>query len=512
MIKMTSIWHSIKNEPIIWASLLSLLISLFMSHDFFINNDGIYYLKGAEALLHHGTESTHPSLVWPFYPILIAGLSYFTFLPVEYSALIWQALFQIILIISFINIIRLLGGNKTIQALAGLTLLLNPELVDYRNFIIRDFGYWAFLLASFYYFLDYCKNPSWLKAGLWFVTIVIATLFRIEGVVILGLTPLLCFLSPKQSWKIRLWNGVRLYTFGFIIISALCLFLLLSAKDISMLGRLADLLGWWNDLTHNIASQWRDLLKKQSLPLWQVHEDSLHIFLLGGFLSYFIYELIKVINPLFFGIVLYGQWHHCLEKFAGSLEKRLVLGFLAINLFIPLVFLSSRWFVRGRFLMPASLILLLWVPFTLYALYQRWHQHPFVKRHYRALKILLGVLLLSLLIDCMFKFNSPGALIKESAHWIETHTPEDATLYSNNYPLSYYAHRPGPNFNANPSAPFLEEALTNNQWKKYDYLALFIKRKNKTSEALIEGSIPYPPIKRFENKRGYQIWIYEVKK
>lgn len=505
-----SITTLFKNETLLWASALSLLISFVMSFTFYINNDGFYYLNGAQDILNLGFAATHPSLSWPFYPLLIAVTSYCTALSPEHSALLLQAGFQVLLIISFVSIVRVLGGNKTVQALAALTLLLHPDLIAYRDSILRDFGYWGFLFASFYMLIRYYQKPSWNLAFAWFSTIAIATLFRIEGVVIIALSPLIGLLDFQSSWKSRLTAVIQLYTPWILLGFAGIVFVFIYSGNTLPLGRLHELSIWWNDFfTGSLVSKWNhfEVLLAGILPL--LHEDSAKAFIWGGFIAYLAYELVKTIYPFFLALVFYGQWQHSLEKAIPRFEQRIIYALLAITFLVPTIFIISRWFMRGRFLMPFTLLLLIWVPFTLYAIYERYHKHAIIHRYSRLIKTTLIALVFGLLIDGMISFNSPASVVKESAQWIDQNTSEQATLYSNNFPLLYYAHRPGSDFNAIPIAPPLETVLSDKNWKKYDYLALFIKRKDKKTEQLISQYIPYPPIQRFENSRGYQVWIFK---
>ena len=90
--------------------------------------------------------------------------------------------------------------------------------------------------------------------------------------------------------------------------------------------------------------------------------------------------LYNVLQLLFVAIAAYGQWQHSLKKYIDVNGRRLLYGFLAINLFIPAVFVTDRWFLLDRFVTPAALVILLWVPFTLPDLYHRWQSSQYAKR------------------------------------------------------------------------------------------------------------------------------------
>ena len=502
-----------KVDPRLWAVSISLIISFVLGFNFYINADGILYLNTANSFLTNSALIPPPGAKWPFYPMLIAGLSAITGVTAQTSALIWQALFLALLIVSFINIVRVLGGNRVIQHLAAIVILLHPDLNENRNMIIRDFGYWAFLLTSFYYLLRYMDKPAWSYAVLWTISISIAILFRIEGIVIAGLAPLLIFFLPKENYWHRTLHVARFYAIWIILgIAVLAVvFWRNHAISLSALGRIDELPRWWQHLTGAFFIRWENVRDTINLLFPEMKSPHVSVFLIGGLVTYVFYRLLNTLGIFFFALVLYGQIKHTLKDVVTAPKRYVLYGFLAINLFIIIVFVTNHWFVASRYLMATSLILLLWVPFTLLFIAQLWQQSTYHRRFPWLGKSLALLITIALFIDCYISFGPSHAFVRQSADWIQNHVPQDATLYSNNAPLAYYSMRSGTDWYAVTPITSLPNALKNNSWKQYDYAAFYINRNDKKSLQEVPALFAYAPLAKFNNSHGDLILIYKVK-
>jgi hypothetical protein len=498
-----------KSDPRFWAVIFSLIISCIIAWQFYINVDGIYYLKAAEDLLLHGKEAKHHGLSWPFFPLLIASLSYVSHLSLLNSAIIIEALLQIILVLAFINIIRALGGSLNLQWLAAAVILLHPQLNEYRGEIIRDFGYWGFLLSSFYYFIRYIQKPHWKYIIFWALLMVLATLFRIEGVMIIALTPLILLLL-QQPWKQRFIHVLRFYSPWIVITLIIVGLLFIYNQNLSALGRLNELQKWFYYFINNFTQQWEMMQIGITPILPTLLKSFTGVFLTGGFLIYFLYVLLLTIQPLFVGLAILGQWKHSLQKIVSKNEQRILYGFLAINLLIPILILLVRWYITSRFVMPFALLVLLWVPFALYTLYELWQTSHFAKRYLWPARIGIALVVIALLIDGTYSYSSTGVVVKEAGLWVQTHVAKNETVFTNNPQLAFYANRPGMDLTAQNIDVPLSQGLQNNRWQQFDYLALVVKRKKQADHQLIEQTLKGQPIAHFENRRGDQVLIFAV--
>jgi len=184
-----------------FTAFASLLLSLQAVYfDDIINRDGIMYLQMSEAYLSGGLAAAKAIYDWPVFSILIAWLHQFTTLPLESCGFILNSFFFIVLTDALVLISSLLIKSRQQLTIAAALILCFVPINEYRDFILRDPGYWAFSSIALYHFMQFTKNPNYFSATLWQVFIVTAVLFRIEGsVLLLALPVYLFFTFPTLS-------------------------------------------------------------------------------------------------------------------------------------------------------------------------------------------------------------------------------------------------------------------------------------------------------------------------
>jgi hypothetical protein len=181
--------------------------------------------------------------------------------------------------------------------------------------------------------------------------------------------------------------------------------------------------------------------------------------------------------------------------------KRVIIYFTILNLVISAIFLGQKFFISCRFLMPASLLLLLWTPFSLHYIIQKWLNKKTVLKN----NFVFPILSLAFLIMFIYAFAPPNqskAYITIAGTWLKNNMPEDSNLFTNNYRLSYYAGK-----------TYLEwdvsKINTLPGWRSYDFVALKTKQKHykKITNTLLP--LKLRPDRIFANKEGNMIAIFE---
>ena len=204
------------------AVLLSLSISIWQNTRYdVIVPDGISYLFGALLIQQKGLFFVlHHQLygITPFYSFLIAKIVYFTHLPYLFVAFSLNALFSALSVGLFVGIIHAAGGTLRTAWFGVLIMMFFYMFNSTRSYIIRDHGYWACYLCSFYALLRYAIHPLWRWAVLWNVALSAATLLRVEGILFYFFLPWLT-LGLVDSWPARLIHLVKLYlpTIGVVV-------------------------------------------------------------------------------------------------------------------------------------------------------------------------------------------------------------------------------------------------------------------------------------------------------
>ncbi|MEA3332542.1 MAG: phospholipid carrier-dependent glycosyltransferase, partial [Pseudomonadota bacterium] len=198
------------------AVLLSFILSLWVSFTGgIVNLDGILYLNVAD-LLGKGDFSGAAELYgWFFYPLLIAGVHKISGFGLEMSAHLLTALFSALLTYAFLACVRELGGNRKILFLAAIIIIFHPVFMEFRAKIFRDHGYLAFYLLGVLCFLKFYGLPLWRYAFLWGLSMLVATLFRIEGLLFLSMLPTAIIFNKSFTLSKRLYHFARAHLVNF---------------------------------------------------------------------------------------------------------------------------------------------------------------------------------------------------------------------------------------------------------------------------------------------------------
>src|SRR3990167_5504922 len=216
------------------AGVISLVMSYWIvSNQAIVNSDAICYLLGAKEI---GESGVHAAMrlcgqsSWPFYPALIYILTKFSFLSATTSAYLLNAIFTLMTVLSFITIVKMLGGSQRVLWLAAFVILCAHQFNSVRQYIVRDHGFWAFYLLSLIFMLRFLRDQRIGNAWGFSLSLIAATLFRIEGAVFLVLLPLLA-LFMTTSWRSRLLAFAKLNSVTISALFAVSLWVLIDRKS-----------------------------------------------------------------------------------------------------------------------------------------------------------------------------------------------------------------------------------------------------------------------------------------
>lgn len=468
-----------------------------------INNDGILYLQTADAFANNGWQEAMEYYNWPFYSILIAWLSQIAHLSFENSTYALNAALLVIIVISFITLIEELGGSRFVQFIGALIILSHPQLTHYQHYIIRGFGYWAFSLLALLYFIRFYKYLKFRHALSWGIFISIAILFRPEGLVICCFGPLILLFRKETALWNKFGNIFKTYSFNIIAISIIIVWWLnIPNRDISQLGRLSE---FWDQLQEGLMLLSTNINEKASI----IRQTVLHEYakkwdltmVISGLSGIYLYKLVGTLWPVHTLLFGHAFWKKLMPSEGGI--KRVIIYFIILNLIIPAIFLGQKFFISYRFLIPASLLLLLWTPFSLHHILQRWLDKETVFKD----NLLFPTLALAFLIMFVYAFIPPKqskAYIISAGIWLKQNMMQQSKLHTNNSQLSYYAGK-----------KFIEwdgyDDLAIPQWSPDDFVAL--KTYKKDYENITNTLLPLKlrPCKIFMNKEGHMIAVFEFK-
>ena len=400
-----------------------------------VNPDGVLYLRAAEAYLAGGVEAAFGLFEWPCYPIAIGLLRQASGLPLTGSAQVLDALLVGLLVVGFVSWCRAAGGGRRTALFAAALVLTHPGLNEYRNFVIRDFGFWAFGLCSLTALARYAATFRWREAALWSGCLFAAALFRSEAL-LLALAGPLALLAPGAPWRQRLARYLKLNSI-LLALAFLGAALLLACPE--FWERLAATAFYQQraDLFSGLAAEIGQAAQRLNAAVLTRHSDEYGLlFLLAGLAAMLIAKLLSVLGLPHAALLLYGGWKLRLNL---ASHCRWPLGLYLLASLIPLVaFLLFYRFLQGRYPMMLALLLMLPAPFFLAQL------HGQAKRMGRQ-KIFACAFALAMalcLIDGLVSFGHSKRYLADALEWVEANTQAHEPIHANSQPLAYHSGRP----------------------------------------------------------------------
>lgn len=477
------------------AGIFSLFLSAWIgARETVINPDAICYLQSAASLSHGLFYAMHvcAQATWPFYAILIAGVVKIFHFSFQTAAFVLDGLFSLISVLTFLSIVRFIKNDSRLLWFAAAVVLLSHEFNSVRQYIVRDHGFWAFYLLSIYYLLNFFRTAQWRDALLWSASLMIATLFRVEGAIFIVLLPWLVWFDRQAMLCTRFISFLKLNILlmvgGVLAIGMILHFHL----DISRLHEIGFQVREGAHLILVHFSEMKAALVKNILTVDSARDVSIVLSLM--LLSWYVVNAVLNVSLIYFVLILYAFTRRLLTDNRACL---VLLGYIVVNVLVTSIFFVEYLFLSKRYLIALSLVLMIWVPFALNALAEQKVTH-----HLAYSAAIFFVIVSSL--GGIFDFGYSKQYIRDAGNFLADNVPAQSTLYANDYQLLYYSHHFGDDF-FKTAEQFLNTNITkNNQWQQYEFVAIRTDQKSLASL----NTISYPLWKTFQNKRGDQIRIY----
>ncbi len=484
-------------QLLLFSALLSLLFSFFeILPGAPINLDGVWYIHVAKIYWQSGWSAAMALYPWPFLPIFAAWISHFSGLSLLLTFHLINFLCQALIIISFIKLTKILGGNMACQRWAALVILIFPYLNSTRAYITRDFGYWGFGLLAVTFLIQYLQGSRWRHALLWGLCILIAALFRVEGLLIFAAAPLALWLQPTWPWKKKFLN--YLIANGFLILVGI--FFLSWHHLHPQAAHASRLMEFRDQLLHIIPQTFyhlqSDALKIQVAVLNELSKDNAFPMLIGGLGAVFIFSIVSAFKPLYLLLACYGQAKKLIHNSSG--EVFLLAWLIIFNAIMVAIFVIEKYFSAPRY--PVFLILLwmAWVPFSLAYLDEAWKN----KRFSHWFWWLIILILIFMAIGGLVRFGYSKTYLTQSGAWLQQNMPLQTKFYTNSRIVNFYAGR--------EDDDSLESGVLKNPCH-YDWIALRVNQHESLPRAIQAFVTAQTPTKIFKNSRHDQVLIYQTK-
>ncbi len=477
-----------------FAALTSFILTLLLGWNALINSDGILYVTQAHLMSEGAWREALAHYPWPAYAALIAGVHALGF-SFDHAAVLINASFYALLITGFVTVIQQAGGNRSIQWLAALVMLIYPSINDYREYIIRDVGLWGMLFWGIYALSRFHAQRAWRDIILWTLTMSVAFLFRVEAIVFMVLAPFgLLILKPRRS----MIDLLRFQSLFIIMGAAVGVYASITDKMV-WLGRIHELPVYFHEMM-----RLSDTYMQRAEGLSQVFSHELKIkhgaiALFGALVTYLIYMWAKVVTPLY---VLLGSITVSQRLFTHSLTKRYVYLFIGIAALIVLTFFLKMYFLSSRYVVPLALLCLTFVPFAIHHIAASRGNGSFLGKPW--MFPLMVLLLITLFVSGVTSFGYSKEYLREAGVWIQQHAKPDAHIYINEKHVAYYAQR----FEAFEET----DAEMKRDFSGKDIVALYHEKDTpEVTEYIAQHFGQYEKV-TFENKRHDGVTIIVVNK
>lgn len=420
-----------------WLAGCLLGILIIFSYPGF-NSDGVLYLYVAQLLQTHELHQAIAIYSWPFFPALVSVLSTYLHISLLNAAYVYNIIFFASTVSVFVKIIQTLGGNRALQWVAMLSILFYRSFNKYNYYVIRDQGYWCFILLSLLLLLEFFKHPAWYKAVLWSACVAMSALFRIEGIAILLLAPFSIFCS-HISWRMKGLAWLKLNTLN--IIATFILFVYVISHPKSALLNTPRINELHFELFHGMSYVYQQFLNYSNLMaqhvLPDIAKDNASGVLFSGLLTYYVYLLLGVITWPYLILIFYAWYRHI--TFLQD-QWKVIWSYILINMAITLLFTFTKIYFVDRYFQTIALCFLIFVPFGFIKLYQDFLASP-NSLWKKALFIFVLLGWAAMVVSSLFHIGPSKRYIQHAKIWVTRNIPKDARIFTNSGQLAFMTNR-----------------------------------------------------------------------
>jgi hypothetical protein len=399
--------------------------------------------------------------------------------------------------------------------LAALIILLLPGINKFRPFIIRDAGHLAAYLWSLVYLFRYCRTRGQFQSSLsgvrsllpWAVLTCVAALFRIEVIVFLALVPLILIYQHYSGSRIR---------FSIVALGLLLIAMLSAGLALWIFGSDADTSA--RDLVdaplQSITAVWAELQQQTSFRLRVIEQEFLNEFSREYSVTVMVITLLVIVifeslRRLAF-VYAFMAWFAVKKGlfFSDKLSRDIWLTLIICHISILCVFTLATFFLDSRYTMALVLTVLIPVPFAAARVLAAWLQPNRKSRDAWGFPLLASFVLL-LGIDGL-DVRTDKRYIQEAGYWLQTHTENEDSVYSNNHIVIHYAGRDALRSGWKYDWQETMSLTWGPGWRAHDFLALEFDHEKLDRKQRIINQIDLQPEIVFSNEKGDNVSIFRI--
>ena len=424
------------NDPRLLAAATSLFISfLLLFVEEAPNDDAYAYIRTAEIALTDGIGAAIQHYAWASYSLLMALVSQFGFDFIT-SAYLINSVFFVVLIYSFLSIVKLIDDSRLVGIISALCILLYPQLNEFRFYIIRDIGYWAFSIFALWQFLLFYKYHQNYNLIAFSLGLLVASSFRAEAIVYLIVTPFVLLVDNSLDMidRRRYFSKAIFLSTGIIISTSI----ILAIFEISIVSLLTDFLSVYEPFINSTFYPSEADTYALSSAIFGEYAASysgpyINLFLFTGLLAILLVKLFSGIGGPFFWLLVYGTY-----KRNYKLKRNIylpILFFVVTNMAIVFTFILVTRYMSSRYAMLFCLILALLVPIVISNIVKRLEKTVLKNIGMRIIILYFGYCA----FDSFISFGQSKTFVFDSVDWITSRTDPRAGLITNNNAIAYFS-------------------------------------------------------------------------
>ncbi|GJM11712.1 MAG: hypothetical protein DHS20C12_01150 [Pseudohongiella sp.] len=432
-VKMNLDWRQYDIRWIAVAASLALSVFTLLLQEI-PNADAYTYVRTAEIFLADGIVAAYQHYSWASYSILI-GLVSLTGMDMFSAGLFVNALFYALLVYAFLSIVVQIDNSKELLVVAAISILVYPQLNEYRDLLIRDIGFWALAVAALWQYMLYANDQSLKSAIAFCACLLLATLFRAEAAVYLVCTPLALLFDARIEKQQRKTLLLRVYA----IVASLSLGLLLCLSLIGL--NITQLFIEFTSIYEPFISGNFTLTDEERALLGSLlfsdyastfSREYIELFLLAGMISILLANLLTGIGGPYLILMAVGLFKGQLRLPPGISTP--VVFYLCANFLILLSFIIVTRYLSSRYAMLMSILLVLFVPTIISGLLNNAKQAGRRSTFY-----IVAIFFGYCAIDSYISFGKPKTYVDESIEWLAENTGASAQLITNNHAIAYFS-------------------------------------------------------------------------
>lgn len=498
-----------ENKAIWLLTLIAGLIAwrvMYIQHGW-INDDSTLYFEVAKRFSAGEWRLGFELYSWSFYPLLISTLHLISNFNLHLSAQILAVGFYCITVFCLSKLIQLAGGDKLTILCGGLLFFSSTYITgDVFAMLLRDQGFWAFFLASLVFFIRYSRDYRLQDAILWQISIIIATLFRIEGLAYAFFLPFI-LLTQSSSFKANLVHLIKTNLLHLILFTGLIIaFFLTNHLNASHLGRLNEIASLFtvddSGVINSSFTQKSAMYGNQILGKFL--DDYATLGLSITLISVIAIKCFKVAGGLT-SLLIIAARSRLLTLLTPDVQK-VLLAACAIAILNASVIIFRSFVLSSRYVIAFGFLMMIFAAFYAASVIRATQHEPTRTKWQLILLILTVVLMGAGLIKNLANKREGYNYEQQAVAWAKQHAHGGGTIYYDNARLRYYADAPWAGREGDTHIPLLLEHI---KIESKPYKCLVLRAEADEQEKLKQIlSIPdYREVKRFANKSGNQVLV-----